>query len=214
MKLLQHIDQKLCRITAYRNSTQATRRERCREIAGNWLAMDPLFLDTETTGLDQTAEVVEIAVTNRHGTKLLNTLVKPQGPMSAAAQNVHQISELELKGAPSWPITYPRVYKLLYKRPVIIFNADFDVRILRQTCNAWALPPIPFTPLCAMRLYAEFHGQWSEKGQFKYQSQARALEQIGHPAAATSLHRAAYDAQMTSEIIYTMATGIKPLRAA
>ena len=46
-----------------------------------WLAAHPLFLDTETTGLDERDEVVELAVINVRGEVLVGTLIKPVNPI-------------------------------------------------------------------------------------------------------------------------------------
>ena len=41
-----------------------------------WLDADPLILDTETTGLGDDAEVIEVSVIDAHGQVLLDTLVR------------------------------------------------------------------------------------------------------------------------------------------
>ena len=46
-----------------------------------WLAADPLILDTETTGLDERAEVVELAAINARGEVLVDTFIKPAHPL-------------------------------------------------------------------------------------------------------------------------------------
>jgi uncharacterized protein YprB with RNaseH-like and TPR domain len=46
------------------------------EICRAWLNSNPLFLDTETTGLDEHAEIVELAVVDGQGEALNNTLVR------------------------------------------------------------------------------------------------------------------------------------------
>ena len=43
--------------------------------ATSWLDDDCLTLDTETTGLGEDAEIVEITVIDCNGTPLMNTLV-------------------------------------------------------------------------------------------------------------------------------------------
>ena len=47
------------------------------EICRQWLDSDVLFLDTETTGLDDRAEIVELSVVNAKGEPMINTLVRP-----------------------------------------------------------------------------------------------------------------------------------------
>jgi DNA polymerase-3 subunit epsilon len=41
------------------------------------LALVPVYLDTETTGLGSDAQVIDIALIDTDGTELINTLVRP-----------------------------------------------------------------------------------------------------------------------------------------
>lgn len=45
--------------------------------AYDWLSLAPLFLDTETTGLDNTAEALEIGLTDAAGQVVFETRLKP-----------------------------------------------------------------------------------------------------------------------------------------
>lgn len=47
------------------------------------LDSDVLFLDTETTGLDGRAEIVELAEVNARGETLINTLARPASTLFA-----------------------------------------------------------------------------------------------------------------------------------
>ena len=60
-----------------------------------------VVLDTETTGLDGHAEVIQIAVVDRSGAVLLDSLVKPTCPVPAEATAVHGISDSDLVNAPT-----------------------------------------------------------------------------------------------------------------
>lgn len=60
--------------------TGLTRREAISQQARAWLGANALILDTETTGLEEHAEIVEIAVIDYTGAVLLETLVRPDGP--------------------------------------------------------------------------------------------------------------------------------------
>ncbi|WP_143359843.1 3'-5' exonuclease, partial [Escherichia coli] len=70
--------------------------------AYDWLSLAPLFLDTETTGLDNTAEALEIGLTDASGQVVFETRLKPTVAIGAQAAAVHGISEQALCGAPSW----------------------------------------------------------------------------------------------------------------
>ena len=60
--------------------------------AYDWLSLAPLFLDTETTGLDNTAEALEIGLTDAAGQVVFETRLKPTVAIGAPAAAVHGIS--------------------------------------------------------------------------------------------------------------------------
>lgn len=97
-----------------------------------------VFLDTETTGLDDDAQVVEIAIVDDTGTVLFESLVKPTVSVDPGAAAIHGIGPEKLASAPAWPEIAERVRTVLEGRTVVIFNSDFDTRILQQTANAHA----------------------------------------------------------------------------
>jgi len=72
--------------------TDTDRREAISRQARAWLGVNALILDTETTGLDEHAEIVEIAVIDCTGAVLLDTLVRPAGPIPAEAVEIHGIT--------------------------------------------------------------------------------------------------------------------------
>ena len=47
---------------------------KCSAIARRWLDENPLFLDTETTGLGTNDEIAQNAIVDRYGTPAINTL--------------------------------------------------------------------------------------------------------------------------------------------
>lgn len=133
-----------------------------------------IILDTETTGLDETAEIIEIAIINVKGEKLFESLVKPHGPMGAT--HIHGITAEDVASAPTWPEVLFEVWELCRNASrVIVYNAEYDRRIIQQTGQAWQLgflaweldpddygkvdPPITWN--CAMEWYAEWVNDWS-----------------------------------------------------
>ena len=48
------------------------------------LARQPLYLDTETTGLGRSAEIVDICIVDDAGQVLVDTLVRPRFPIPPA----------------------------------------------------------------------------------------------------------------------------------
>ena len=95
-----------------------------------------VFLDTETTGLDDDAELVEIVVVDATGAVLFESYCRPTVPVDPGAQAVHGIGPEKLATAPAWPEIAERVRAALEGKTVVIFNSDFDTRILVQTATA------------------------------------------------------------------------------
>lgn len=135
--------------------------------AGSWLEQEPLFLDTETTGLDDQAQIIEIAILNAAGQVLLCQRIKPTVEIGERAQEVHGISAADLEDCPSWPEVAGEVQRILVGRMVVIFNADYDTRLLKQTAAAhgdsldWLSS---CTVRCAMYLAASMYGATNQYG--------------------------------------------------
>ncbi|EPW8464688.1 3'-5' exonuclease [Serratia marcescens] len=168
-----------------------------------------LVLDTETTGLDDKAEIIEIAVIDATGKVLLNTLVKPSKPVPAEATAIHGITDEMVKDAPTWPEVNPQLCSLISGKTIAIYNAEYDLRLLEQTDRIWKVTPnISVTPqiVCAMHEYAEFYGQKSDRGGYKWQKLTAAAEQQGVIIEGTP-HRALSDCLTTLGVIKAMAAG-------
>ena len=64
---------------------------------------DVLIIDTETTGIDDNAELVEISIINTTGATVYNELVMPQGHIPHAATRIHGLTREKLEGARALP---------------------------------------------------------------------------------------------------------------
>ncbi|HDG4082628.1 TPA: 3'-5' exonuclease [Staphylococcus aureus] len=170
-----------------------------------------LILDTETTGLGDNAEIVEIAIIDASGKALLNTLVRPSKPIPAEATAIHGINDEMVKDAPTWPEIGPQMCRLISGKAMAIYNADYDIRLLEQTDRIWNVTPkldsYPQT-VCIMQEYAEFYGQHSERGGYKRQKLTAAAEQQGVKIEGTP-HRALSDCLTTLGVIKAMAASDK-----
>jgi DNA polymerase-3 subunit epsilon len=167
-----------------------------------------LYLDTETTGLGSEAEIVEIALLDFQGESLFESLVRPIGPIPPDATAVHGITTTMVAGAPDWRSVWLEVEPLLAGRLVAIYNAEFDLRMMRLAHRraglAWNLPPDQFT--CLMELYAEFRGDWNPiRRSYRWHSLEAARQQCALPLANS--HRAAQDAQLARLLLEHMAGG-------
>jgi DNA polymerase III subunit epsilon len=131
--------------------------------AADILALDSfVVIDTETTGLGHDAEIIEVTVLDKHGAVLLDTLVRPIGPIEPEATAVHGLTATQLVNAPTWPTVHAMIGPLLQGRVVVAFNAPFDERMIWQTSKRHCLPaPTTKSWFCAMDLAAALNnGRW------------------------------------------------------
>ena len=174
--------------------------------ARNLTARNFYVLDTETTGLGATDELVQIAILDAEGAAALNQLIKPTVPIPPVATSIHGIRDNDVVDAPSFKDIYIRLSTLLAGQVVIAYNMDFDWRLLGQTALRYGLPQIRIGKGdCAMKQYAKFKGIRQPNGRnYVWHKLAAAIAQEGLPASRA--HDALDDARMTLALIRKMAS--------
>lgn len=180
-------------------STHAT------ELARSIIAQKPVFIDTETTGLEKDAEIIEISIVDFDGKLLFTSLVRPTQPIPEDSQRVHHISQSEVDKAPQWPILWPRIRSYLYGRPVAAYNAPFDYRMMQQSHARYRLPwRENFNLIDVLPIYSEFRGVWDPNRRtmkaFKL-DEARAYFNISIPNA----HRSEADTLLVRAVLHSIA---------
>lgn len=173
-----------------------------REIVKNWLASPPLFLDTETTGLDEDAQIVEIAIIDRYGHPLIDTLVRPTVEIPAEAIAIHGITNEMVAGAPVWTEIHGQVAAILQGREVVAYNAAFDARLLDQVARRHQLVIPFFVPRCAMEASLRAAGLWATGKTFERLETA--LSRVGAARRGTA-HRAKDDCLSTLALLEGLA---------
>jgi len=193
-------------LSAARRTPRTDPRQRLRRIAGGWLARRPAYLDTETTGLGRDDEIIEIALLDHDGAALADLRVKPRKPIPPEATRVHGIGGLDVAEAPGWSEVQAQLCAQLHGRAIVIYNADFELRLLMQTARIHGCPLAPAaSAFCAMKLYAEWYGDWNDfHGNYRWQRLGDAAEQMGL-AVPVNLHAASADAALTRRLLLAMA---------
>lgn len=191
-----------------------------RTWASVMLSENAVIIDTETTGLDDIAQVIEVAAISGTGEILLDTLVRPWSPptmivpenvrvVPAVATAIHGITDAMLVNAPSWLDVHSQLSVLVRRRPVVIYNSAFDVRLLQQSAELVGLgDPLQWAATidCAMLAYAEHRGVWIEdEKRFKRHKLTAAVAYEGIDVSGIQAHRALGDCRMTLELIRAMA---------
>jgi len=176
------------------------------EIARDLIKLNPVYLDTETTGLDDQAEVIDLAVVDNDGSKLIKTLIRPTGPIPSAASKIHGIIDDDVIYAPAFPEVLPNL-RAFTGRLIVIYNRDYDLRVLSQSAKAHKAEPwAPLETVCAMELYAQYYGHWDDhRRSYRWQKQSNAARQLGLDIP-DDLHRAAADADLCRRIVEAMAS--------
>lgn len=176
----------------------------CRWAKAHLTARDFVIVDTETTGLDGTAEVVSIAVVNAWGRVAFQSLVKPTKPIDelGTAFRINGISNAMVERAPASRHVFNPLFFSMEAPCVIAYNADFDFRMMKQSCLPLSLSG-PWE--CAMLRYAEYRGVESEfrRGQLVWCSLQAACEQMGF--GTSGYHEAAFDAEATYRLMEALA---------
>jgi DNA polymerase III subunit epsilon len=181
------------------------RRTQAVNFAREYLSHNPVYLDTETTGLDSSAEIVEITIIDHTGEVLFDSLVKPRKTIPADVINIHHITNEMVQSAPTWPVLWPTIRSILVGKWLGIYNADFDLRMMQQTHQQYQLPwKENFQNFCIMKLYAQFIGEWDTKRRsYRYFR----LEQAGQICKINipNSHRAVDDTKLARAVHLCMA---------
>lgn len=175
-------------------------------LARQRLQMHPLFLDTETTGVRSTAEIIEISLLDHDGEVLLDSLVRPRQSIPPESTMVHGISNAMVATAPTWAELWPQVQAILENRAIGIYNADFDLRLIKQTHQQYGLrwPTVQFDPFCIMQIYSQFYGEWdTHRNAYRWQSLEKAGQRFHIPL--TNSHRAKDDALLARAVLHQIA---------
>lgn len=175
-------------------------RDAARDWARTLLARsDWCILDTETTGLRSDAEIVQIAIISPNGQVLLDTLIKPVRPIPWDATAIHHITNEMVVDAPTFLDIAPQLRELIGGTTVLIYNADFDERMLQQSALArdwrdYDLPIFGADYRDVMEPYSAWVGEWNRRfGGYKWQK------------LPGGDHSALGDARATLEVIKRMA---------
>jgi DNA polymerase III subunit epsilon len=166
-----------------------------------------MFFDTETTGLDHTAEFIEIAIQDAAGRAWENSLCRPVGPISPQALQVNGLLEEEVRSAPIPGAPFFRSLDSKFHTSIMIgWNVGFDLRIVVQTAAAReAQMRFSFSAVLDLMLTVSEDLQLPSKwGGYKWLKLIEAAQLLGVPPAA-DLHRALADTDLTRRIFLKVA---------
>ncbi len=174
-----------------------------------YLASHPLYLDTETTGVHNQAEVIEVGIIDDDGKVLYDQLVHPRGKMDPASLRVHGLTLEMLANEPTWDKVGPQVEALLVGRKVIGYNIEFDLRVMKHSHTLswmrWTLPETNFIDI--MGLYAQFNNDWDMDNRT---CRIQSLEMAGRQCniSLQNTHHAVDDCLLTRALLHHIASSV------
>lgn len=116
-----------------------------------------LILETATTGLDYDDEIIELAIMDMEGNTLYESLFKTTKSITDEANRLHKIDDEMLKNAPKFEDEWQKILDILKGKTALIYNADFEDRMICQTLKAdKLLYERPFKMCCFMEFYQEY----------------------------------------------------------
>ncbi len=165
----------------------------------------PIYLDTETTGLKDHDQIVEICLLDHDGAVAFQSLVKPTVRIPLDATRVHHITDAMVSTAPTWPEIWPQVEVLLSTHRIAIYNAEYDLRLMQQSHRVHGVAWVsPVSHVCIMKLYAQFRGDWNSRaGNYRWYSLDEARSQCG--LDLPNAHRAHADTLLARAVLHYLA---------
>jgi DNA polymerase-3 subunit epsilon len=165
----------------------------------------PIYLDTETTGLKERDQIVEICLLEHDGSVALHSLVRPIVKIPLDATRVHHITDAMVSTAPTWLELWPQLEAILTTRRIAIYNAEYDLRLMQQSHRAHGLNwSVVISSFCIMKLYAQFRGDWNSRaGNYRWHSLDDARAQCG--LDLPNAHRAQADTLLARAVLQFIA---------
>ncbi len=116
-----------------------------------------IVFDTETTGLSNKDEIVEISLietvegikTGRH----LHFFINPEAKITKKAVEIHKLTKEKLKKHPRFTEVAPKIFAFIGSASLLAHNAAFDMGMLNRGFVKGGLPPLPaerFIDSCLM----------------------------------------------------------------
>lgn len=135
-------------------------------VSSDWVVMD-----TETTGLGNSDEIIQIAIIDHRGKTLLDTFVKPvRKSIPKDATAIHGIKIQHLDNAPTILELMPKLKKLCHGKTIVTYNAAYDSRLLQQSlAKRKATGSFKARFECAMINFATYKGEPGRSpGEYKW----------------------------------------------
>ena len=167
--------------------------------------MQYVAIDFETANrYPNSACSVGLAHMDEEGTALEEyyTLIRPPvlyfDPLNTS---IHHLDDREVRKAPTMEDLWPEISSFIGSLPLVAHNAQFDIRVLRATLEAWGLEAPHNDYYCTLSLARRV---WKDRPSYKLTSLASGLgwEYEAHNALADCLVCGRLFARLCGEALY------------
>lgn len=172
--------------------------------------MRHIVLDTESTGFnaetdDRLVEIGALEVINYVPTgQFFHKYINPQREVSAGAVAVHGLTFERLQNEPLFAEIYDEFMEFIGDSPLVIHNAEFDMRFLRAEAKRMGMPQLPFDRAIDTLAIARK----------KYPGAPNSLDALckrfGVDNSGRHFHGALLDAQLLAEVYLELCGGAQP----
>ncbi|WP_376793790.1 hypothetical protein [Thermogemmatispora sp.] len=139
------------------------------------LALHPLFLEVDTTGLHKQADVIRLFLLEADGTVRFDSLVRPQRPPTEEALFYNGLLASSLETAPEAADVWPAFLAALEGRFIVGYSVGWDLEQLDRLCLQGGLPPAPIVAVDLQEHAARYLEGW------RYPRLATLCRHLGHP---------------------------------
>ena len=163
---------------------------------------DFVILDTETTGLREDDEVIEVAVIDRLGTEIFHSMFHPEQYIQEGASKVTGIYNKDLESEPYFKDCYQQLLEAIGNRKIVAYNTDYDRRLLIQTAARYGIDVSLFEKAFEGSYDAmDFARKYLNSSSY---SLLNVCSMLGITKSQT--HRASYDCLMVLEMMIALET--------
>ena len=170
-----------------------------------------IVVDTETTGLEGTAQIVELGAHEIVNGKLtgnqFHIYIRPRIQMDKYVINIHKITNN------FYDEYYSDVYesdkqnllnfsKFVGNSLIFAHNAPFDMGMINSELKYWKLNEIPIKRFrCSMRIFKDIIGKIAPRYSDTFTSLSNCCEYFKLKSSENNFHNALFDSFMTSRMI-------------
>jgi len=133
IRLLESQDNTEERIKIIKKQIKSKRLLQCPEAPKKPKKREKLYLNIESTGISDNAEIVQLSITKPDNTILFNELIKPSQQIEKDATYIHGLTNEMLENCRTWKEIAPEVKKILKDKVIFAYKASFDKILIQQS---------------------------------------------------------------------------------